>query len=229
MNVLIIGNSDGIGLALTRLLLAEGGGVVSLSRSALPENLAGRVEHVVLDVTDGSFPERLGALYAEHGCTACVYCVGIGESLDPGELGDERRTFEVNLMGAVRALEAVVPHMRAAGSGHFVALSSLADVLVNPGAPSYSGSKAGLSSYLEGLALALRPQGVFITNVRFGFVDTKMAKAPTRPFMMTPERAAAHVRRCLDTRPVRLSRPRTMAALTVPLRWLQTARVWLRR
>ena len=44
-------------------------------------------------------------------------------------------------------------------------------------APSYSASKAGLSSWLGGLALALRPRGVHVTNVRLGFVDTKMAKA----------------------------------------------------
>jgi NAD(P)-dependent dehydrogenase (short-subunit alcohol dehydrogenase family) len=46
-------------------------------------------------------------------------------------------------------------------------------------APGYGASKAGMTMYLRGLALALRPHGVDVTTVRFGFVDTKMASHPS--------------------------------------------------
>jgi hypothetical protein len=48
--------------------------------------------------------------------------------------------------------------------------------LLSSEAPSYHASKAGSSNYLGGLASALKTKGVHVTNVRFGFVDTKMAK-----------------------------------------------------
>jgi NAD(P)-dependent dehydrogenase (short-subunit alcohol dehydrogenase family) len=55
---------------------------------------------------------------------------------------------------------------------------------------SRNASKAGISRYWEGLALALSGKTIKLTNVRFGFVDTKMAKAKRKPFMLTAGKAA---------------------------------------
>lgn len=66
-----------------------------------------------------------------------------------------------------------------------IGVSSLAVELLSAEAPSYHASKAGFSNYLGGLALALKPKGVYVTNVRLGFVDTKMAKGDFNPFMMS--------------------------------------------
>jgi short-subunit dehydrogenase len=153
-----------------------------------------------------------------------VYCAGIGEFLDVTTFSAERRVFEVNLLGAVATLEVVIPAMIRAGKGHFIGLSSLADVLIDPVAPSYAASKAGLTSYLEAIALACRPRGVHVTNLRFGFVDTKMAKAPIRPLMMTPEQAAERILHCIRKRPVRDSFPRRMALLVRLLGFLSRFR-----
>ncbi len=90
---------------------------------------------------------------------------------------------------------------------HFIGLSSVADELLSPDAPSYHASKAGFSNYLEGLALALRPKGVRVSNVRFGFVDTKMAKGDVRPFMMGVERSVEHMLACIEKKPVRYTAP----------------------
>jgi short-subunit dehydrogenase len=98
--------------------------------------------------------------------------------------------------------------------GHFIGISSQADQIVDRFAPSYAASKAGMSSYLEGLALACKPHGVAITNVRFGFVDTAMAKAPgPKPFMVSADRAAQVIERCMHSRPIRKTFPLRMAAL----------------
>lgn len=224
-SAVVIGGSDGIGLALVRLLIGAGWRVAVLSRSPCPEP---GVRLEVCDVRDPAFAERLGALLDELGTVdACVYCAGVGESLDLDELAPERVSFEVNLMGAVTAAEIVVPRMLAAGRGHFVGLSSLADRFISADAPAYSASKAGLSSYLEGLALACRPRGVFITNVRFGFVDTKMAKSEVTPFMVSTDRAAQVIERCLRSRPIRCTYPRRMAALMWLLGWGPRVRIWL--
>jgi short-subunit dehydrogenase len=103
--------------------------------------------------------------------------------------------------------------MRANGSGHFMALSSVADAMISPEAPSYHASKAGLSNYLESLALALREHSIYVTNVRFGFVNTKMAKGDVKPFMMSVERAVNHLLRCLEKKPGRYTAPKIVIPL----------------
>jgi NAD(P)-dependent dehydrogenase (short-subunit alcohol dehydrogenase family) len=209
----VIGNSDGIGLALTELLLSEGWEVAGVSRSG-SRLAAQRYEHHILDVCEVGYSQHLASVVSQlPGLDVCVYCAGIGELLEVETLATERRVFEVNLVGAVATAQVVVPVMVRAGHGHWIGLSSQADVLIHGRAPSYAASKAGLSSYLEGLALACRPRGVAITNVRFGFVDTKLAKSPRRPFMISAAQAALHLRRCMETRPVRYTFPKRTAAL----------------
>ncbi len=99
------------------------------------------------------------------------------------------------------------------GKGHFIGISSVADDLLSAEAPSYHASKAGFTNYLGGLALALKPKGFFVTNVRFGFVDTKMAKGNCRPFMMSVEKAVDHLRTCIERRPACYTAPRIVIPL----------------
>jgi NAD(P)-dependent dehydrogenase (short-subunit alcohol dehydrogenase family) len=143
----------------------------------------------------------------------CVYCAGVGEFLDLETMAAERLVFETNLLGAVATAQSVIPVMVRAGRGHFIGLSSQGDAVIDSGAPSYAASKAGLTSYLEGLALACRRRGVSVTNLRLGFVDTKMAKAQVRPFMLSPAQAAERIRYCIRKRPMRDTFPRRMAVL----------------
>jgi len=206
MHAVIVGNSDGIGLALTRRLLAAGWSVTGLSRSPAPVG-----SHHVVDVTSPAFPTVLAGV---GDLDLCVYAAGVGELLADGDLAAQTRALEVNLLGAARTFEVVVPRMLAAGHGHVIGLSSLADTVFSAAAPGYAASKAGLTSYLLGLDAALRPRGVPVTAVRFGFVDTKMAKSPVTPFKISPDRAADVLMRCVRTRPAVVSYPRRMAAVT---------------
>jgi short-subunit dehydrogenase len=204
---LLIGNSDGIGLATTRELLKRGYEVVGISRSESPVS-AELYRHHVVNVRDPGYTGRLEAVLANSGVPdLCIYCAGIGELLDPAGMEGETEVFEVNLMGMVKTVSCVIPMMLGRGGGHFIGLSSVADELLSPDAPSYHASKAGFSNYLESLALALRPKGVHVTNVRFGFVDTKMAKGDKRPFEMSVERAAEHLLKCIEKRPARYTAP----------------------
>src|SRR5258708_12582678 len=81
-------------------------------------------------------------------------------------------------------------------------------------APGYAASKAGLSAYLRGLSLALRPHGVAVTAFRPGFVDAKMAKSDRRPAMMTADQAADIIVRAIARRPAVISPPRPLALPT---------------
>lgn len=210
----MIGSSAGIGLALCRRLVDGGWSVTGLARR--PAGFAAEgYRHVIADVCSPGFRDVLAGVADETGAIdACIYAAGIGRELDPAVMDGEAVSFATNLGGAVIAAEVIVPRMVAAGQGHYVGLSSQADRLIDRHAPSYAASKAGLSAYLEGLALACRPRGVFVTNVRFGFVDTEMsAGGGPRPFLISAERAAALVERCLRRRPIRFTYPWRMAAL----------------
>ncbi len=220
---LVVGNSDGIGLAFTRRLLDLGWRVHGISRSA--SSIAhDRYEHDIADVTAEEFQSYLSKATGEK-VDLCVYCVGIGEQIDFKALDFERRVFAANLMGAVRTIETVLPGMLERGGGHIIGLSSLADALVVAEAPSYSASKAGLSAYLEGLALAVRDRGVAITNIRFGFVDTKMAKGAGKHKLMPVDKAVDYMVNCLKKRPIRFSRPRLGGFLVEILRWVTRLRM----
>ena len=196
---LLIGNSDGIGLATTRRLLEKEWQAIGISRSSSPIE-RDSYEHHVADVTSPEFPALLAQVTGRGDIDLCGYFAGIGELVDPTDMGGEVGVFDVNLMGMVRTVAAVVPGMVERGRGHFIGVSSLADELLSGEAPSYHASKAGFSSYLASLALMLRPTGVAVTNVRFGFVDTKMAKGDRRPLMMSVEQAVDHLERCFRTR-----------------------------
>lgn len=208
----MIGNSDGIGLALTKKLLAKDWDVTGISRSASPVSNTAYFHHVS-DVSRPEYPELLSEQLSKGPIDLCIYFVGIGELLDPSDMSREPDIFDVNLTSMVKTASAVIPHMVKRGRGHFIGISSLADELISTEAPSYHASKAGFSNYLRGLSLALRPKGVYVTTVRFGFVDTKMAKGDVKPLMMSAERAAEHIETCIEKKPARYTAPK----LAVPL------------
>jgi short-subunit dehydrogenase len=209
---LMVGNSDGIGLATTRRLLTAGWNIVGVSRS---ESLiiSTAYYHQIADVSDNKYSDLMDELVMKGPLDLCIYFVGIGELLDPLDMSGEARIIDVNLTGMVRTAAAVIPQMVRRKQGHFIGVSSLADELFSSEAPSYHASKAGFSNYLGGLALALKPKGVYVTNVRFGFVDTKMAKGEIRPFMMNVEKAVDHLELCIRKKPVRYTAPKIVVPL----------------
>jgi short-subunit dehydrogenase len=209
---MLVGNSDGIGLATTRRLLAAGWDIIGVSRSESPISSTAYL-HRVADVSDGGYSGFMDELVMKGPLDLCIYFVGIGEFLDPSDMSGEARIIDVNLTGMVKTAAAVIPEMAQRMQGHFIGVSSLADELLSSEAPSYHASKAGFSNYLGGLALALKPKGVHVTNVRFGFVDTKMAKGDVKPFMMNVEKAADHLETCIRKKPVCYTAPK----IAIPL------------
>jgi NAD(P)-dependent dehydrogenase (short-subunit alcohol dehydrogenase family) len=220
---LIVGNSDGIGLALTRRLLGDGWTVAGLSRSPSPLTHE-RYSHDVVDVTAPEFANTVAAA-AKSGVDLCVYAAGIGQVLDLDNMAAQTRVFDVNLMGAARTIEAVVPGMVAAKRGHIIGLSSLADTTILAETPSYAASKAGMSVYLQSLTLALRKHNVQVTTVRFGFVDTKMAQAPSRPMIITTEQATDVLMKAIRRRPAIVSHPKPISAAVRVLRAISAIQV----
>jgi short-subunit dehydrogenase len=191
-NALLIGTSDGLGKALARQLLDRGWAVVGVSRSPGGPQ-AEHYRHVVVDVRSSDYGPAVDSVLADGPIDLCIYCAGIGDLFDAEQLRRETDTLRVNLLGLAETIERVLPKLLGQGHGTMVGLSSLADVFPGRHAPGYAASKVGMSYYLEGLASALGQRGVAIVNVRLGFVDTKMAKSPVKPFMLEVDTAAGRI------------------------------------
>ena len=218
---IIIGNSDGIGLAASKTLLNQEWRVSGISRSPSPIDHPG-YSHRVSDLAEKGYSEMLESLVqSEAPLDVCLFCAGIGELLEIDEMHNEVEIVTVNLLGMIETAAIVIPAMVEEGRGHFLGISSVADDMISAEAPAYHASKAGFSNYLESLALALRPRGVSVTNVRFGFVDTKMAKGDVRPFMMSVDRAVQHLLTCIDKKPARYTAPAMVTPLVYLRRWSQ--------
>jgi NAD(P)-dependent dehydrogenase (short-subunit alcohol dehydrogenase family) len=220
----VIGASTGIGLALSRRLVAAGWTVTGLARSPAGWT-SDRYRHVIADVTKPEYRDVLAAA-CEPVPDVCVYSSGIGHEIDLADLSQESAVFATNLAGVVVTAEVLLPRMLAVRAGQLIGISSQADRFIDGHAPSYAASKAGMSAYLEGMALAYRRHGVAITNVRFGFVDTAMAKAKYKPFMITADRAARVIEKCIAKRPIRKTVPLRMALLLALIGWAPRLRVW---
>ncbi|HEX4976791.1 MAG TPA: SDR family oxidoreductase, partial [Nocardioides sp.] len=86
------------------------------------------------------------------------------------------QTLSTNLVGAANATFCAIPHLRAAGGGAIVNVSSRGAFRGEPDTPAYGASKAGLNAFTQSMALALAPLDIRVAAVAPGFVETEMAR-----------------------------------------------------
>jgi short-subunit dehydrogenase len=111
------------------------------------------------------------------------------------------RVFALNVGGTANCIEAVLPDMLKRGTGHIVAVSSLAAYRGLPGAAAYSAAKAALSNMVESLRIDLKPRGIDVTLICPGFVRTRPSdKKKRRPWQMDVEEAARLMARAIVAR-----------------------------
>jgi short-subunit dehydrogenase len=122
---------------------------------------------------------------------------GVSEYMNAREFKTSivRDTFDVNLLGVCRWMEAVLPGMLKQGSGVVAGVASLAGFRGLPSSGPYSASKAALITLLESARVDLRGTGVDVVTICPGFVKSEMTERNdpgAMPFLMeTPDGAAA--------------------------------------
>ncbi|ALJ22105.1 SDR family NAD(P)-dependent oxidoreductase [Microbacterium sp. No. 7] len=182
--IVVTGGTSGIGRATAKLLVAEGASVLSVGRAAVIDPMPGEtIVDIDLSATDAD--RRLGAAVdAAWGgrCDGLAAVAGVMRMTDGGVLDaadhDWRATWEVNVLGTVRALRATVPPMIAAGGGAVVLMSSVRAVMPDFRQPDYSVTKAAVRSLARMTADEFAHAGVRVNSVSPGAVRTDAWDAP---------------------------------------------------
>ena len=180
-NVLITGASGGVGTALTRALDDAGwrvfAGVRSADAAAGVETLGGDVTAVQLDLTDDESIRRAAAtVTAEVGGEGLAGLVNNAGIIVQGPLElvpihALRRQFEVNVIGQIAVTQAFLPLLRQ-GTGTLVNMGAASGRVTVPMLGPISASKAALESLTDALRMELKHQGVGVTIIEPGAMET---------------------------------------------------------
>ena len=222
--VWLMGASSGIGRATASVLHAQGARVVVSARNAgaLNEFVAQHPGAVAmpLDASDASAVRAAcAAIVASGGLDHAVYCAGHYHDMSAlaFDLGDMVRHNQVNYVGALYLLDAVLPHFlenaanfaksaktamsinasnpHAASAGHISLVGSVAGYRGLPRSLAYGPTKAALINLAETLYLDLHGKGIGVSLINPGFVKTPLTAQNNfkMPALISPEEAATAI------------------------------------
>jgi NAD(P)-dependent dehydrogenase (short-subunit alcohol dehydrogenase family) len=180
---IVTGASSGIGAATASLFARQGWRVYGTSRVAGNSGRPG-VTSVRVDLADsGSIKEAVTRILAETGrIDALINNAGYSMIGAIEETGTDQAEalFGINFFGPVRFANAVLPTMRAQGSGRIVTVSSIVGLLPAPFMGFYAASKHAIEGWSESLDHEVRPFGIRATLIEPGFIKTNIGSNSDR-------------------------------------------------
>ncbi|MGZ3417048.1 MAG: SDR family NAD(P)-dependent oxidoreductase [Polyangiales bacterium] len=233
----VTGASAGIGRALAERL-AERGTTVALAarRKDLLDDVRAAIEakggRAVVVPVDVSRPEEVVAAMERTddelgGIELVIANAGIGGNMHATKMtwAQIAPIFQLNVMGAIATLTALLPRMSARGRGHLVGVSSLAGMRGLPKTAPYSATKAALSTFLESLHVDLDGSGIFVTDVRPGYVKTDLTagRSYKMPMLMELSDATDTILGGIDAGEPIVAFPKPLAAVLSATRVLSRA------
>ena len=220
--VLITGATGSIGSALARCYAAPGVSLYLQGRKTdLLALLGGQCEASGARAQTAAFDLRERDQLSQWLKKVCeqnlpdliIVNAGINIHGGPENMGenwhDVEALLEVNIRAALATVNGVLPAMRQRGHGQIALISSLAAYHGLPMTPSYCASKAALKAYGEGLRSWLAAEGIKVNVVMPGYVESQMCDdmPGPKPFLWSPEKAAAAIKRGLAENKARISFP----------------------
>ena len=228
-SVWIVGASSGIGRATAAALHAQGALVTVSARNAqalqefVREHPGSNAQ--VLDSIDAQAVAQVAQqCWPDSAPDLLLYCAGHyqpmrAQAMDVDEM---RRHWEINYQGALHAIDAVLPAMRTRGTGHISLVASVAGYRGLPNSLAYGPTKAAMINLAENLYLDLQTDGVAVSVVNPGFVQTPLTdkNSFSMPALITPAQAAAAMLRGWARGRFEIHYPRRFTLWMKLLRWL---------
>jgi NADP-dependent 3-hydroxy acid dehydrogenase YdfG len=187
---LVTGASSGIGEATALALAAEGARVAAAARrsdrlAALVKRIEEHGGQAIPLVVDVSEEARVREIVHRTRDTwgrvdLLVNDAGVAKlgPIDGANTEDWRQMVNINLLGLMYATHAVLPLMKAQGSGHIVNISSVAGRIAREGFGVYSATKWGVGAFSEVLRQEVSPQHIRVTVIEPGLVATEIITDP---------------------------------------------------
>ncbi len=200
--VWLVGASSGIGEATAHALHAKGAKVFVSARNqqALDAFAAAHPGAIALpvDASDAaSVKAAAQSVIAAGPLDVVLYCAGYYKELRATEfdLGDMLRHQQVNYVGALYVLDAVLPHFVSRKAGHISLISSVAGYRGLPKSLAYGPTKAALINLAETLYVDLEDSQIGVSLICPGFVETPLTAQNqfTMPGLIKPEQAAEEI------------------------------------
>ncbi|MEM9575372.1 MAG: SDR family NAD(P)-dependent oxidoreductase [Pseudomonadota bacterium] len=210
----LVGASDGLGAALAHRMSAAGAHVIVSARSedklrAVVDALPGEGSMQTVDVSDDA--SVVAATDAIGRIDGVVYLAGVywPFSAQDWDAEEANAMADINFTGMMRVMGRVVPQFVTRDAGHIVITGSLSGFRGLPGSIGYTASKAGTMSLAECMYADLRGTGVDVQVANPGFIKTQLTDKNDfkMPFLMTPEEAAEHMFRHMNTNRFKKSFP----------------------
>lgn len=198
---IIIGASSGIGRALAEEMFSQGYQVGLMARRVeLLKELAQGREGAFIGAIDLGQPAAARVQLQQlvegmAGVDLIVISSGTGHINPELDWSKEEETMAVNVAGFAALAAKSMEIFRNQGYGHLVGISSMAALMGSGDAPAYGASKAFVTLYLEALGATGRKQGIHVTEIRPGFVDTAMAQGEGLFWVAPVDKAARQILR----------------------------------
>ena len=199
--IIIIGATSGIGKEMALLYAAKGHKVgITGRRNHLLQEIKNQYPNNIFtlcfDVTGNKNQQYLQQLINDlGGLDLLIYNSGFGDPSKELVCETEILTTKTNVNGCVEIASYAFEYFAKQGYGQLAFTSSVAALRGNSWAPAYSASKAFISTYAEGLNIKAKrlKKDIVITDIRPGFIDTKMAKGNKRFWVASPQKAARQI------------------------------------
>src|SRR6266700_3461800 len=174
---LVTGASSGIGRAAARALAEAGFEVAGTSRNTAKVTPVDGVRFLDLDVaSDASVHAAVGQVIERSGrIDVLVNNAGVGAAgaAEESSVAQDQRVFDVNVFGVIRMTKAVLPHMRARGSGRIINISSVLGFVPAPYMASYAAAKHAIEGYSESVDHEVREHGVRVLLVQPAYAQQR--------------------------------------------------------
>ena len=212
-SILITGASRGLGEHLARQFARRGYALALTARDLQPlqklaDEFAGMADKVIIKQLDVTRFEAIGAVIAEcaaelGGLDIIVVNAGVGFTTPAGKghFAKIVQTIDVNITAAIATSEAAIELFRQQGRGQLVGISSVSAARGMRGASAYSASKAAFGLYLQSVRLETLRDGIVVTELAPGYIDTDMNRAAaSRPFLVSTDQGTRQMADLIERR-----------------------------